>query len=413
MKVSIIIPVIRPEKAQRCIDAIKQNAGIPADQYEIITEEDKERIGCPKMVKRLTEKTQFDIVCFLGDDNIPQTDFLKNALEAMSFIPEGWGLVGFNDNPRKTASATQWLAHKALLPHLNGEFFHTGYTHCFCDDELVHRCIGMGRFMYAYNAIIFHDHPLVQGKTKEEIESMMDEDYKRVYDQTVYKADQLLFERRRANHWVTPDAAHIIDSTKIKPPMIAVAMPSNDHIYSLTAVCLSTMLVHSAKMGFGLSTINPQSSTIELGRCNAVQAAKEANADYLLFLDSDMTFPATTLKRLFAHQKMVVGCDAARRRPPHTPVIGKTLKGKKFNYRKGGVVPVAGVGMAVTLINMKVFNMMETPYFETSYTAQKKFVSEDLCFCNKLRDIGHDIYCDLALSLEIGHLGVKEFKIKA
>ena len=132
--ISIIVPVIRPEKAKRCIDAIIENSGIAKDEYEILTLEDKKRIGAPKMVDKLTKKSKGQMVCFLGDDTIPQKNFLKYALEAMDTLPDGWGLVGFDDNlrPRGTIkAAAHWLADKRLLPFLNGEFFHNrsqGFT---------------------------------------------------------------------------------------------------------------------------------------------------------------------------------------------------------------------------------------------------------------------------------------------
>ena len=72
VKVSIIIPVIRPEKAKRCIDMINANAGIPRTDYEILSKVDVDRIGCPNMVKMLTEKARANLVCFLGDDSLPE-----------------------------------------------------------------------------------------------------------------------------------------------------------------------------------------------------------------------------------------------------------------------------------------------------------------------------------------------------
>jgi len=79
-KISIIIPIIRPRKAKRCINLILKNAGVPQDMFEIITEEDNDRIGCPEMVKRLVAKSEGDLILFLGDDSIPQKSFIKNAL---------------------------------------------------------------------------------------------------------------------------------------------------------------------------------------------------------------------------------------------------------------------------------------------------------------------------------------------
>ncbi|MFH2075419.1 MAG: hypothetical protein ABIJ57_08750, partial [Pseudomonadota bacterium] len=96
IKVSIIIPVIRPESAARCIKAINENAGVPRETFEIVSAQDHDRIGCPEMVKMLTGKTRHDLVMFLGDDTIPEAGFLKEAIEAMETLPDGWGVVGLN-----------------------------------------------------------------------------------------------------------------------------------------------------------------------------------------------------------------------------------------------------------------------------------------------------------------------------
>lgn len=194
--VSIIIPMIRPEGAKRCTDAIYANAeGI---ELEILVEEDTKRIGCPKMVKQMVEKSKGDTVCFLGDDTVPQPGFLSNALVAMQTLPDGWGLVGLNDqHSNGNKLATHWLADKRLLPFLDGEFFHTGYFHRWCDIELMHRCKQMGRYVWARNAKIAHLHPAFNtGK--------MDTDYERVYGDEYTKHDHRLFWVRSQNNWQTP-----------------------------------------------------------------------------------------------------------------------------------------------------------------------------------------------------------------
>jgi GT2 family glycosyltransferase len=200
MLISIIIPVIRPKKALRCIEAIKENSGISSELYEIVTEEDSDRVGAPIMVKRLTDKARGDLICFLGDDTIPQKDFLKNAIKAMGTLPDGWGMVGFDDNirPRDTIkAATHWLADKRLLLFLDGEFFHTGYKHCWCDNELCIRATELGRYVFCEEAYIYHDHPIVNHKSD-------DPDYRRVYSQDWLAHDVILFRKRRRNNWKTP-----------------------------------------------------------------------------------------------------------------------------------------------------------------------------------------------------------------
>jgi hypothetical protein len=192
-KVSIIIPYIR-ESVHTTILTANWFAGIPKSEYEILAEEDKERIGCPRMVKRLVEKSQGDLICFLGDDSIPDHDFLKFAIEDMhQQLPQGWGLVGFNDRTGRTLP-THWLADNRLLPHLDNEYFHTGYTHCFCDNELMIRCHELGRYYYSKRAVVIHNHPILTGHE-------LTGDYARVYAKEVYEKDRQLFEKRRDNGW--------------------------------------------------------------------------------------------------------------------------------------------------------------------------------------------------------------------
>lgn len=194
--ISVIIPIIRPKKAERCMSALMADKTAPV--FELVTEQDRERIGCPKMVKRLVDRTRFDRVCFLGDDTIPQPGMLKEAADTMNTLPDGWGLVGINDGihqARNHGPVTHWLAHKKLLPVLGGAFFHTGYTHCFCDNELADRCRSLGRYVYAEKARLIHDHPIINPEAD-------DADYRRVYLPAVYTRDLRLYRKRRRNAWM-------------------------------------------------------------------------------------------------------------------------------------------------------------------------------------------------------------------
>lgn len=197
-KVTIIIPVIRQEQAQICLAAVWQNAGIPDEAIDVIMETDNEGIGAPKMVKKLTDKAANDLVMFLGDDTIPKADFLKNALQAAEAFPAKQGIVGLNDLFHDgNEMATHFLGHKAMLPYLGGEFFHTGYIHMMCDLELTRRAKAAGRYVWAEDAIIEHDHPIVRG------ESVRGTEYEQLYNDRVILRDRALFNWRQANGWPT------------------------------------------------------------------------------------------------------------------------------------------------------------------------------------------------------------------
>jgi len=77
--VSIILPWVRSNGYRRCVSAVLRSVEL-GTKFEIIAEEDVDRIGCNPMVNKLVEKTKYPIVCFLHDDSVPQIGLLENAL---------------------------------------------------------------------------------------------------------------------------------------------------------------------------------------------------------------------------------------------------------------------------------------------------------------------------------------------
>ena len=142
----------------------------------------------------------------------------------------------------------------------------------------------------------------------------------------------------------------------------------------------------------------------------AVKAA-QMEADYVLWLDSDMVFPADTLIRLFDTLKKndldIVSGLYFRRVPPYTPVLFDQLdmEGEKCTWTEFKEVPdelfeVGGIGFGCVLMKTDVFfdvqgkfNKMFTPIGGTG---------EDLAFCWRARQCGYKIYVDP--SIVAGHV---------
>lgn len=195
--ISVIIPWIRKDGYKRCVQYLK--LGNPKFSFEVVAKEDKERIGCPKMVKELVSKSKSPYVMFLGDDTVPCYNLLSIAMKEMLKFEDHVGLVGLNDQFQSGPTrCTHWLASKKLLPFLDDEFFHTGYKHLYCDDELLARCLEMGKYRYCKEAIITHLHPIVQRD-----DGLVDSDYIRVYSNSYARHDYELFLHRKENNWDT------------------------------------------------------------------------------------------------------------------------------------------------------------------------------------------------------------------
>lgn len=142
-------------------------------------------------------------------------------------------------------------------------------------------------------------------------------------------------------------------------------------------------------------------------RINLAQAALDANADYVLWIDSDMVFPANSLERLLAHDEDMVTGLYFMRRGNHAPVIYSevTEDGRVVNYSKypqNALIEVAGCGFGMVLMKTDVIRRVVQE--SSGYTFQPiPKLGEDLSFCLRFRNAGGRIWCDTTLKL--GHMG--------
>ena len=208
LKVSVVIPTLgRKEKLLRLLEAVGRNSYWP--NLEVIVVHDGEpvldsypievkamgnevRQGAPKTLKAGVDASSGDMVCFLGNDCVPEPGYLVHAMRAMrdSFGEAMDGLVGLNDLHWHGEVATHFLASKRLLPLLDGEFFHVGYSHAYCDNELTERCRKAGKYAWAEKAVVRHDHPfLAPGQEADEV-------YRLAYDRSKVDGDRRLIEAR-------------------------------------------------------------------------------------------------------------------------------------------------------------------------------------------------------------------------
>lgn len=135
------------------------------------------------------------------------------------------------------------------------------------------------------------------------------------------------------------------------------------------------------------------------------ELVKGMKGDWLLFIDSDMTFPADALLRLLDHNLDIVGGLCFKRVPEYNPTIYQKVPGQfKWNwiqdYPRESLFEVDGTGSAFLLIKKKVFDAIPYPWYE--YNGE---VSEDLYFCHKAKQAGFKIHIDS--SVKIGHLGMQ------
>ncbi len=188
----------------------------------------------------------------------------------------------------------------------------------------------------------------------------------------------------------------------IERPKAAVCFVSGDHVHADFALSLAGLCASAHPIE--ISIINAKSSIVAEARNRCVALAREHAADVLLFVDSDMVFPRTTLRQLLDQDKDIVGATYPRRVAPHS-VLGAALPGGRVE-REGALVEMRHLPTGCLMIRMKVFDALKGLGFRFLSDPETGVITgEDYDFCDRARAAGFSVWCDTALSFEIGHIG--------
>lgn len=187
-----------------------------------------------------------------------------------------------------------------------------------------------------------------------------------------------------------------------------IAVPCMDQVPALFCKSLATMQhVDECLVAFQMGSL------VYTSRNELAKLAIQSEADYVLWLDSDMVFDADLMVRMFDRMKEL---DADiltglyfRRVQPYTPVLFDKLDIKpsgRCNWTHFEDLPdepfkVGGCGFGCVLMSTDV--LMSVQAKNRSLFAPIGGVGEDLSFCWRARDCGYDIWCDP--NILCGHVG--------
>lgn len=189
---------------------------------------------------------------------------------------------------------------------------------------------------------------------------------------------------------------------------VFIAVPSMDTLPAL--FCQSLALLQRAgdtKIGFEVGSL------VYNARNNLARQALKEEADWVLWLDSDMVFAPDTLQRML---KVCTENDidfltalCFRRKPPYTPCLfdrlDKVEKGASYTSLLSvpeGLFKVGGCGFAGVLMSTDVLISVGARFNGRLFDPMDGF-GEDVSFCWRARQCGYDIWCDS--SIEFGHVG--------
>jgi hypothetical protein len=198
-----------------------------------------------------------------------------------------------------------------------------------------------------------------------------------------------------------------------KKGKLAVCIPTRDVLHSAHAMCLTELVKFNTMNNLDTHVFMDASTVLLTQRERLASMALEVDADYLLWLDSDITFPATTAVRLMAHEEPIVAANYIRRQLPAKGVayekIGNWQDPLPFKVYDE-LVEVQGIGMGCMLMKTSVFNEIPKPWFEFTFSPETNdFLGEDMNLCKKLAKAGYTVKVDTVLSQELRHLGTWAF----
>lgn len=189
---------------------------------------------------------------------------------------------------------------------------------------------------------------------------------------------------------------------------VFIAVPSMDTVPAL--FCQSLALLQRAgdtMIGFEVGSL------VYNARNNLARQAIKAEADWVLWLDSDMVFAPDFLQRMLAvcQENNIDFLTALcfRRKPPYTPTLFDRLekieKGASYTALLSvpdGRFQVGGCGFAGVLMSTDVLLSVASKFDGRMFDPINGF-GEDVAFCWRARQCGYEIWCDS--EIEMGHVG--------
>lgn len=192
---------------------------------------------------------------------------------------------------------------------------------------------------------------------------------------------------------------------------LVIGMPVLDKVHPKTVASLMRINEYTPYVAILMSIEVP----IDVGRNQIVKRFLETEHEWLIFIDSDMSFDQyAVMSLLYGDIPPIIGGLCWQRYPPYAPTLINRVPKKenpdflRNKYRKlsesetGMRIGVDATGAAFLLIHRSVFEKMEEPYFMAIFNEDltELLCGEDMYFCDKARTLGYKIIVDTSIGIE-------------
>lgn len=198
---------------------------------------------------------------------------------------------------------------------------------------------------------------------------------------------------------------------------VAIGMPAMDQAQTMCMLDLNRLYRHVDKHNKSVELLNPLMATgslIPMQRQMIAEAALRLEATHILWIDTDMRFPPTTLWGLLGRNRDIVGASYPERRAPFRPVAFRSWNDMNLRaYTQDadtGVEQVVGLGSGMLLVKMDVYRRLPRPWYLVGWSQERgNYLGEDLYFAYRAGQAGFEVYLDHDLSKMVRHIGSFEY----
>ena len=169
-----------------------------------------------------------------------------------------------------------------------------------------------------------------------------------------------------------------------KTEKIMIGLPVYDSVPAQTFKSYTGFLLY-AKSKYKIMPLVVDSTTLCMARNIIATNFLKTDAEYLLFLDSDMIYPKETIDNLIKHDEdFVSALYYSRTYPaPCLKIIKDGIYRNIKEFQKGVLLPVDAVGLGTALIKRNVIekvseNVGDNPMFKNDYSSKLDLIGEDV-----------------------------------
>jgi hypothetical protein len=200
-------------------------------------------------------------------------------------------------------------------------------------------------------------------------------------------------------------------------PRILIGIPAQDVVKTPFTMALVNLIQYSSQRALQFEITFSVGSVLPAQRETIANQAISGGFTHILWLDSDMVFPANMLETFLSRCVDVVCADYSTRdrNPRPTSIISDRSDHHPANISDDVLQQVDAVGMGCMLTAVSAIATIPRPLFNFEYVRSSEgagyYHGEDIYFCQRLHAHGVNIFVDPVVSREVSHIGSAEFKL--